>query len=187
MTRHLCVILSVAALASINSKTAATEQRFKDFSGIYSLLPDRSVATDQRVYSPTSPPESTLGRTVAGACGDQFTITQTGTLVTIRVVSGQTAARQYNGVSVDGTYELDHSATEASNGYTASLSQRGAMLRLTLTQYSHRSRPGRYDYVFRLGKDDTLIVDYVTNSGAYDVLKNASFRSITSVYQKSAP
>jgi len=189
MTRHMCAVLSVLTLASINARTAATidSQRRPDFSGTYTLLQDRSVAIEQGVFSVTSPPDSISGPTVVGACGNEFTIAQTDKLLTIRVVSGQTAARRYNGPSVDGTYEFDHSAITSSSGYTASLRQRDAALELRLTHYNDRTLPRRFQYVFRSGKDDTLTVEYLTNSSAYDVLNNSPYRRVTSVYQKSKP
>jgi hypothetical protein len=178
MTRYLCVVFFVLALAPISVETP-------DFSGTYTLIPDRSVATEQVVYSPVSAPDSISGRTVAGACGDQFVISQTSTRVTVGVVSGQTAANRYSGVPVDGTYELDHPTT-TSNGYKATLLQRGPALELTLS-YTDNTRPSRFQYVFRAGKDGTLTVEYMSNSSAYEVLHNWPYRSVKSVYQKSAP
>jgi hypothetical protein len=190
MTRRLCGLLSVLTLAAINAHASAPvdPQRHRDFSGTYTLLLDRSVAVSQPVPGSITPPDTTSGRTVVGSCGTQFVITQTATQVTIRVVSGVTAARRYHFPAVDGTYELDHSTTMSSIGHSkqvASLSWRGAALDLVLTRYSGETRVGRVEYVFRFDRNDTLTVAYLTGFSAHEIANNDSYLSITSVYQRS--
>jgi hypothetical protein len=175
-------LFSVLTLAVISVRASAPVERLHaDFSGLYTLLPDKSVAVSQAVDRWVPAPDVTSGRDVVGSCGTQFVITQTATQVTIRVVSGITPTGRYDLPTVDGTYALDH-ATRSSIGYStkkvASASWRGAALDLVLTKYNSETPAGRIEYIFRFDRDGTLTVVYRTGSGA--------FSSVTSVYQRSA-
>jgi len=192
MTRPLCGLLSVLTLAAINLHASAPvdPQRHPNFSGTYTLLPDRSVAIKPASSRFDVVPSSTSGRTVAGSCGTQFVITQTATHVTIRVVSGVTAATRNYLPPPNGTYELDHSTTMSSIGHSkqvASVSWRGAALDLVLTQYRSETPDGRVEYIFRFDGDETLTVVYLSSSSARDIVHNAPYSSTTSVYQRSVP
>lgn len=191
MTRPLCGLFSVLTVAVINVHAFAPvdPQRHPDFSGTYTLLPDRTVAIKPASSRFDQVPSSTSGRTVVGSCGTQFVITQTATQVSIRV-SGDTAARRYYLPDANGTYELDHSTTMSYIGHSkqvGSLSWRGAALDLILTGYRSETPAGRAEYVFRSDTDDTLTVEFLTAISARDILDNASFVRITSVYQRSMP
>ncbi len=189
MTRHLCGLLSVLTLAAINIHASGpVDPQHPDFSGTYTLLPDRTLAIKPASSRFDEVPSTTSGRTVVGSCGTRFVITQTATQVTIRVVSGVTAASRNYLPTADGTYELDHSRTMSFIGHSkqvASLSWRGAALDLVLTQYTSETPAGRVEYVFRFDRDDTLTVEYLTSSSASDIVNNAPYSSITSVYQRS--
>jgi hypothetical protein len=183
MMRPLCGLLSVLTIAVIGVQASGPlDPPHPDLSGTYTLLPDRSVAVNRPVDRWTNTPDYTSGRTVVGSCGTQFVITQTATQVTIRVVSGVTAASRNYLPAADGTYALDHSTTLSSLGYSkklASVSWRGRALDLVLTQYNSETPAGRVEYIFRFDRDDALTVEYLTGSGP--------FSTITSVYQRSTP
>src|SRR5579871_3773131 len=162
MTRPLWVLLSISTVAAISVHASAptASQRHPDFSGSYTLRPDRNVAVN-RPPDKWAAPDLTSGRAVAGSCGTEFVITQTATQMTIRVVSGPTAARQYDLPAIDGTYALDRSTTKSYRGRSkkvASVSWRGDALDLVLTQYRSETPAGRVEYLFRFDKDDTLTV-----------------------------
>jgi hypothetical protein len=168
----------VLTLAAVSIHASA---QHPNFSGTYTLLPDKSVAASSPSSKWSPPRDLTAGRTVVGSCGTQFVITQTATQFTIRVVSGVTAAHRYYLPPVDGTYALNRGTTVSSiPGYSkkvTSVSWRGAALDLVLTQYNSETPAGRVEYIFRHDKDNTLSVASFAGSG--------TFSTVTSVYQKS--
>lgn len=189
MTRPLCGLLSVLTLAAINvhASPPVTPQH-PDFSGTYTLLPDRSVAIDKSSRFKRVP-DSASGPAVVGACGTEFVIIQTATEVTVsRVGSDDTAARPHDIRDAYGTYQLKHSTTTPFGDWrrVERMGWRGDALDLVLTLFHGESPSQRVEYAFRLNKDGTLTVTYMTSSSAREIVQNTAFTSVTSVYQRTA-
>lgn len=156
--RATCVVILAITLLNACASAPIDRQPHPDFSGGYLLNRDRSIESNSIGFI--------SGQFVKGACGDQYSMTQDATTLTIHTLAGTS-----HEIPIDGVYKLDGSESRTTypgvygsrtGEYVtvSKVSRSGKALQIILTQYFNQTRTVRDEYMFQFNKDGTLSVEF---------------------------